>query len=83
MCRATCNALERTRSPKISTLYRPIGALWTSSDAKKYSLETFAACEIVRYSKVFLLKSFHVQGAGELQLPLLAEDTIKLRSICE
>ena len=70
-------------SPKIATLYRPVGALRTSSDAEKYSLETFAACETVRYSEVFILKSFHVQGAGELRLPLPAEDTTKLRSVCE
>lgn len=48
-----------------------------------YRHGTFAACEAVKPSQGFNLKSLHVEGVGELPLPLSVEDTSKLRSVCE
>ncbi|CAM6099340.1 unnamed protein product [Calypogeia fissa] len=44
---------------------------------------TFAACKPVEYSQGFILKSFNVEGAGELRFPRSTEDALKLRTVCE
>lgn len=60
-----------------------LDALWSPPERKAPTEGTFAACKVIKYSEGFLLKSFPVEGAGELQLPLSAEGTPKLQSVCE
>lgn len=72
------------RQKQRQSLFRNLlSALWTPSDEKKASPGTFAACKTVKYSEGFILPSFQVEGAGELQLPLSAKDTAKLREVCD
>ncbi|CAM6088083.1 unnamed protein product [Calypogeia fissa] len=54
-----------------------------SAEKDSTSRGTFAVCETVKYSEGFILKSLHVEGAGELQLPLSEEDVPKLRRVSE
>lgn len=57
-------------------------ALWPSADGEKQVIHrTFAASEVLKYSEGFILKFFHVEGVGALELPLSVEDTGKLRSV--
>ena len=62
-----------------------VHALWTPapSEENKPTLGTFAACRTVKFSEGFILPSFHVEGLGELWLPLSAADTTRLCSVCE
>ncbi|KAG0613503.1 hypothetical protein M758_6G108300 [Ceratodon purpureus] len=86
MCRYKSKALMAGAETQRQRLFIDLAkALWTPSDEKKQepSLGTFALCETVRYSEGFILPSFHVEGVGELRLPLCTEDSAKLRSVCE
>ncbi|CAM6100716.1 unnamed protein product [Calypogeia fissa] len=58
-------------------------ALGPLSEEEKRSQGTFAVCEGIKPSQGFVMRSLHVDGAGELQLPLSEEDTLKLRRVCE
>ncbi|KAG0586634.1 hypothetical protein KC19_2G105300 [Ceratodon purpureus] len=86
MCRYKSKApMEGVETQRQQLFIDLAKALWTPSDEKKKkpSLGTFALCETVKYSEGFILPSFHVEGLGELRLPLCAEDSSKLRSVCE
>ncbi|CAM6088096.1 unnamed protein product [Calypogeia fissa] len=54
-----------------------------SEEDKRDQMGTFAGCEAIKPSQGYVMRSFHVDGAGELKLPLSAEDTSKLRTVCE
>ncbi|KAG0569730.1 hypothetical protein KC19_6G112200 [Ceratodon purpureus] len=86
MCRYKSKApMEGVETQRQQLFIDLAKALWIPSDEKKQkpSLGTFALCETVKYSDGFILPSFHVEGVGELRLPLCAEDSAKLRSVCE
>ena len=61
-----------------------LSALWTPAGEKESTPKTFAACGALKNSEQFsILKSFHVDGAGEVRLPLSAKDISTLGGVCE
>ena len=59
---------------------RVLDALWRDDAADD---ATFAACGVVDASELGDLASIHVEGAGDLLLPLSKADTFRLRGVCE
>lgn len=72
---------EAQRRQFFTVLLDAVGPVEEEEDCP---LGTFAACEDIKPSQGFaVMTSLQVEGAGELQLPLSATDTVKLRGICE
>ncbi|CAM6094927.1 unnamed protein product [Calypogeia fissa] len=75
--------MEETAEQRRQSFFtKLLDALWRP--AKEGSIHgTFAASAVIKTPpEGSFLNSLHVQGAGNLSLPLSAGDTFKLRSVC-